>query len=375
MNIETLQEHIIAFKREVLDSGFKRDLDDFVSSLPASQNNILALRDIAAKTLSALDKIYSRDLPVSLRALFPAKNIRPFTEMPHNENLRTLIGNSEMQLTAFFNALTQFLSQLQQQVNQNVSEIKRIEQFIAPYISQDLANLSTDGSAIISVCFKEKDTISSLKRFSNSLAQWSRTLPIYHQLIKGSSPRDIEIIAVQNGSIDLAVNVNIDVAVKLAEVFEVGFKVFASYLLYKKMARPQVDAYFGNKKLIEIENEKEKHMLENVRAAVVRQIEKQHDEAKSRDKKVDGTAIPKKVEQVADLVVSHIVKGNDLKLLAIPAPSADDPKDGAGAAATPVKQKDALLESSIQARREFRDMGIDDKQKLLEMYGDPESEK
>ncbi len=42
MNIEILQEHINAFTREVVDSGFKRDLDDYISSFPAAQKNITA---------------------------------------------------------------------------------------------------------------------------------------------------------------------------------------------------------------------------------------------------------------------------------------------------------------------------------------------
>ena len=52
MNIALLQDYIDAFEREVIDSGFKRDLDDYASSLPASQSNIVALRDIAEKVLS-----------------------------------------------------------------------------------------------------------------------------------------------------------------------------------------------------------------------------------------------------------------------------------------------------------------------------------
>ena len=33
MNIEVLQDAIRAFRREVIDSGFRRDLDDYESSL------------------------------------------------------------------------------------------------------------------------------------------------------------------------------------------------------------------------------------------------------------------------------------------------------------------------------------------------------
>lgn len=44
MNIEILQEYIKAFKQEVVDSGLKRDIDDFISSLPSAHHNILTQR-------------------------------------------------------------------------------------------------------------------------------------------------------------------------------------------------------------------------------------------------------------------------------------------------------------------------------------------
>ena len=96
MNIQILQEHINTFTREVVDSGFKRDLDDYIKSLPASQNNIVALREIAEKILSFLDYLYTGDLPDALSVLLPKKEIRPFTEVPHNENLRKLFEDKEI---------------------------------------------------------------------------------------------------------------------------------------------------------------------------------------------------------------------------------------------------------------------------------------
>ena len=61
MNIEVLQDNINTFTHEVVDSGFKRDLDDYQSSLPASQNNIVALREMAGKVQSVLDRLYDSD--------------------------------------------------------------------------------------------------------------------------------------------------------------------------------------------------------------------------------------------------------------------------------------------------------------------------
>jgi len=224
MNIEILHEYINEFKREIVDSGFKRDIDDYIASLPASQNNIVALRDIAGKILTAIDNLYGGDLPAQLKVLLPKKEIRPFTETPFDEKLRTLVEDKEIQQQAFFSQLNQTLSQIQKHLQQNIAEINAIEQFVAPYISEEIERITEEDSAIISIVFKEVQTISSLKKFTRTLSAWNKILPVYHQLLKSDPPKDIEIVEVQNGSIDFVVNLNIDVALNMVDLFKVVSK-------------------------------------------------------------------------------------------------------------------------------------------------------
>jgi hypothetical protein len=364
MNIEILQEHINTFTRDVLDSGFKRDLDDYINSLPTIQNNIVQLRQIAEKVLAVLDYLYTGDLPGALSVLLPKQQIRPFTEVPHNEKLRTLIENTQIQQQEFFNQLAQFLNQLRKQLQQNISEIENIKQFIAPYILEDVTRIAKDHFAIIAIVFNEPNTITSLKEFTKALTAWNRVLPIYHQLLKSESPQDIQIVEIQNGSIDFVVNLDVNVALDLVELFRVGFELFVAYLSYKKLMKPIIDFYHGNKKLISQEEEREKLLLENISTTIIQQIEEQHKRAKKADKAVDGTAVPKKVEQVANLVTSHIVKGNDMKLLAWPQAEEKEEKGKKLPA-----EKDALRERSITARRQLRDLTPEVRLKLLEAYG------
>ncbi|MBC8327055.1 MAG: hypothetical protein H8E27_15665 [Verrucomicrobia subdivision 3 bacterium] len=122
MNIEILQDCIDTFTLEIIDSGFKRDLDDFISSLPASQNNILPLREIGEKVLLNLDRIYGGDLADSLNVLLTREKSIPFTEAPHNETLRNLVDNIEIQQNEFFNQLAEILNELQRQIQQNIEE-------------------------------------------------------------------------------------------------------------------------------------------------------------------------------------------------------------------------------------------------------------
>ena len=304
--------------REVVNSGFKRDLADYISSLPASQDSILALREIAGKLLSWLDRIYAGDLPDALAALLPNSELRPFTQFRTIKRFERLIADTEIPQDQFFARLRSELTTLQTEVDANAQEIAKIEAFISPYVTVDVSKLSDEESAIVAIIFNHSETITNLGQFAKTVTSWNRILPIYHQLLKSESPRDIAIVEVQNGSIDLIVNLDVEVAVNLAELFKVGFAVFAAYPSYKKMTRPIIDSYRGNKKLIAQEEQREKLMLDNIGEAVRAEVSEQHKIAKKADSKVDGTAIPKKIEQVANLVTAHIVQGNDVRLLALP---------------------------------------------------------
>jgi hypothetical protein len=361
MNIETLQHYIDIFTREVIDSGFRRDIDDYISSLPASQSNILALREIADKVLVSLDELYSGDLPDGLRILFPKAESSPFTDGPHRDNFRALVAKREIALAEFFSQLTQYLSKLQSELSKNIVEITRIEEFIGPYIKQDIERIAEDNKAVMSIIFNEQRTISNLGRFSKTIAAWNLALPLYHQLIKSDPPEDVQLVEIQNGSIDLIVNLNVNIAIDMAGLFKVGFKVFAAYLSYKKMIKPIIDSFHGNKKLIAQEDEREVLLLENIGEAVRAELVKQHKKAKKADKFVDVTSVEKKIDIVTNLVTSHIVRGNDLRLLALPEPAGDSDT-------IPAYAED-LREQSAAARLHLRQIPAESQTKLLEVYG------
>lgn len=366
MNIEVLQDHIGTFMREVVDSGFKRDLDDYTSSIPASQNNIVALREIAGKVLSVLTQFYEGDLPDSLTFLLPKPNVRPFTETRHDTKLRDLVQNTQIPQQEFFNQLTQFLNQLKQQIQQNLTEITKIREFLAPYVAAGTARKTEQDLATLSISFKETNTISRLGQFTKTLAAWNRALPVYHQLLKSESPEDIAIVEVQNGSIDLVINLNTDVAINLAELFKVGFQCYVAYLSYKGLIKPIVGTYRGNPKLLKGEEEREAELLENIRMAIHAEVVAQHKAAKKIDKGIHTTSIEKKAEEITKLVTSHIVNGNDIRLLSAPTTA-----EAETAASLPAE----LRECSTVARSKMRALPAQEMQKLLEKYaGLPDGE-
>ena len=364
MNVEILQDSINAYRREVIDSGFRRDLEDYTSSLPASENNIVALREIASKILSTLDVIYGGDLGEHLTGLLPGAELTPFTSEAHGDVLHALVDNTEIEQPQFFRQLTQFVNLLRGQIEQNTTEIDRIEEFIRPYISEDVKRIADEGLAMLAIVFNEHETISNLGQFTSTLVTWDRVLPIYHQLLKSESPADIQIVEVQNGSIDFIVNLDIDVALDLVALFKLGFKVFAAYLSYKKMIQPIIATYYGNKKLVSQEAERESMLLQNIESAVQDLLKSQHENAKKQDKAIDNTAIAKKVSQVLSLVTSHIVKGNDIKLLALP----ETVESSEGDEIETGEHIEALREQSLEARRQLRQIPPDAHAKLLEAY-------
>jgi len=282
--------------------------------------------------------------------------------------LRELCEDKEIPQQEFFTKLTQTLTQIQKQIQQNITEITNIEQFISPYISEDVRRVTEEQLAIISIVFKEQKTISSLKEFTKTLVAWNKMLPVYHQLIKSESPQDIKIVEVQNGSIDFVINIDVGVALNLVELFKIGFQVFGSYLAYKKMLKPIIASYYGNKELLKQEVEREKLLLANIRSAIYNEIETQHKTAKKKDKTIDATAIPKKIEQTTNLITSHIIKGNDLKLLAMPEAEGDEDNN------IFTETKSALQQQSTEARKQLKDIPVEDRTKLLEMYGEIKNE-
>ena len=296
--------------------------------------------------------------------MLPGAELTPFTSEAHDDVLHALVDNTEIEQPQFFQQLTQFVNLLRGQIEQNTTEIDRIEEFIRPYISEDVKRIADEGLAMLAIVFNEHETISNLGQFTSTLVTWNRVLPIYHQLLKSESPADIQIVEVQNGSIDFIVNLDIDVALDLVELFKLGFKVFAAYLSYKKMIQPIIATYYGNKELVSQEEERESLLLQNIGSAVQDLLKSQHKNAKKQDKAIDSTAIAKKVSLVSSLVTSHIVKGNDIKLLALP----ETVESSEGDEIETGEHIEALREQSLEARRQLRQIPPDAHAKLLEAY-------
>jgi hypothetical protein len=362
MNINTLKDYIVQFNSEIVNSGFKRDLQDYVGSIPNNQNNIVVLREVANSILLKLDDIYNSDLPENMEMLLVEK-IKPFTKKPYNDNFQELISDKEIDQANFFQKLNKLLTQINNEIQQNITEIDKISKFIEPYIDTQEKTLTAEEKAIISIIFKDKKTITDLKEFTKNLQNWNKILPMYHQILLSSSPEDIEIVNVQNGSIDLLVNLDVDLAINLADIFEIGYKTFLAYLSYKKLLKPISETFMGNKKLLANEKKQEKLLIDNIGEAIKLKIEEQHKEALESDDKIEKNA-DKRIDQVVKLVTSHILKGNDFKLLALPGNGEAEENENS--------PNEELKKISMQVKQAAKSLPQAEMKKLLEQYKEPD---
>src|SRR5882672_3648106 len=142
MNIETLAEYIAEFHRQVVDSGFRRDIEDYNASLPNNQSNIMMLRQMAEKLRAELQKLYSNELPAFLDKIFPTKQIRPFTEKNRLEELEAILDNKTIPQNEFFSKLHALVQPLFADVQTNEREISKIEAFLNAYVAKDVKQLT-----------------------------------------------------------------------------------------------------------------------------------------------------------------------------------------------------------------------------------------
>ena len=120
----------------------------------------------------------------------------------------------------------------------------------------------------------------------------------------------------------------------------------------------------GNKKLIQMENEREKLMLDNIKESISTKLLEQHTERIKIDKKIEKPGLEKKIDQVAIVLADHIVKGNEIKLLTPPKKIDENDIDIA----------EELREETANVRESFKKLNAEEKQILIDKYTIKENE-
>lgn len=367
MNIESLISKIELFNDLVIKSGFKRDIVDYIQSIQQGQNqNLVFMKDLSSKVKNKLIEFENFGLESELT--FVLRDNEPFTTLNILSQIEELDSNTEIDGNNYFSKFNQLLNQLNQHIDKNKKEIDTIYAVFQKYRSDDDYE-SENERALVSLIFKDLKSTGSLKEFAKVLNRWNRMLLVYHTLLTSTSPDEIELVEIQNGSIDVIFNIDFDIAIDLTELLKTGLKVYGAYLLYKsKTARVIIESYMGNQKLIKQEKEREKLMLENIKESIALKALEQHKENLKTDKKIEKTSIDVKIEEVSSVITDHIIKGNELKLLTPPVADEDVEENE-----TDISVE--LREETAKVRETYKKLTSEEKQLLLEKYSIKDEEK
>lgn len=314
MNIESLLAKIELFEEFVIDSGFKRDMTDFAQSIQQNQNkNLVFLKKLSQKIKDYLIICDNNSLDSELDILL--KKSTPFTKLGTLEKLNKIDKDGEISTNSYWTAFNTELNALIKILATNTSEINSVKAVFTQYAHKEDKENIHEQKALMSLIFKDLKTTGSLKEFSKTLSKWDRTLIMYHTLLKSESPKEISLVEIQNGSIDVIFNIDLDISIDLTKIVFAGLNGCAAYLLYKLKGKEMMTSFMSNEKLMKLEEQKEKLMLNNIKDSVKHLVLEQHTERLKLDNKIDTASVEKKAEEISKVITEHIIKGNEIKLL------------------------------------------------------------
>jgi hypothetical protein len=357
MNIESLIDKIDLFDELVVKSGFKRDVAAWVTALgqAETQSNLITMREMAEGTLRVFDAINVAGLPSAISTLLPTQ--KTFSNLDTESELIELLDDPEIEPTAFYSRLQTILSTLSNQLNTDAKAVERARENLSIYVPVS-TQIAKDEKAIISVIFKDSETITGLKRFSRSLHRWDQAMLMYHKLLKSESPEEIRLLEVQNGSIDVIINLDVDVTLNFLAALAVGYRAFNAYLKWKTDMQDIVQSYAGNKELLELNSRQESLLLDNIEKAIRSTVETQHKAAKKIDKNISKESPAVKIDRISALLAEHITKGNEVRLLSANLEETDDNSTEA----------DDLVDQTRKASELRRQLSSNDMKLLQEKY-------
>lgn len=365
MNVESLLNKIKIFKELVIDSGFKRDVMDYKQSITQAQNqNLVFMKGLSENIKSNLILFENNSLDSELNGVL--RENEPFTSLNTIEEIEDLNLDKEINGQQYYQKFHPILVSLQKEIQSNESELNKVKTTFDKYVSEEDEYENEGEQAVMSLIFKDLKSTGSLKEFSKVLVRWNRTLLIYHTLLKQDSPKEISLLEIQNGSIDVIFNIDFDIAIDLTELIKRGLTVYGAYLTYKsKTAKEIIASYMGNKKLIATETEREKLMLDNIKESIKQLALEQHKENLKSDSPPLKTGATKKADEVAKVITDHIVKGNEVKLLTPPETEEENEPDISS----------ELRTETATVRERWKKLDEKEKQLLLDKYTIKEEEK
>lgn len=311
MTIRKIIELIDISKSELGKGRFQTRIEDYKSTMDNNPSNIVLLKEILDKTIDDLLELKGTDIPKTLDKILVGK-INPFELEKYLKKMFEILNKNYSDYSTLYNEMNSIFSEMITDLTSNLEEIEKIRKIILPFEEKDLSDFQGDENAIFALIFTNEKSINNLKAFSYELKSWDKCLFLYQQVISDETPKAFKILEVEQGSIEVIINLLLEVAEKLLDVFTAGMGAYGAYLSYKTIVKENLSKTFnGNEELLELEDKREELMLKNVKDAVRRELKKQA----KKDKK---EAQEKKIEEITRLLTEHIIKGNTVKLISAP---------------------------------------------------------
>ncbi len=274
--------------------------------------NLVRLKEIADNAIASFEALKAGGIDEDVRTVLPGE--KTIADENSLEKLRELIEDPDADTSTFHSRLNNILNDANSRIGPNIAKINERQETFEEYISEPVDEDS--GKALFAIIFKDPSVVESLPHFAKKLNRWDRTLRMYHTLVTNESPEDIGLAAVHGGSIDVVVNLDLNVAIDIAEVMKYGFVALSAYLAYRIKKSDFVASYEKNKELLALDTKQDELMLANIKSSMENVLKEKYLSGKtSRTKKTTAEAPEKKIEQISELFSEHITKGNDVKLL------------------------------------------------------------
>lgn len=351
MTVRKIIELIDLVKNYIGENNFTSKLKDYLVTVQNNSSNLVLLKEITDKLILDFEEINNSDVPSYLDKIL-INSEKPFTSYNYEEQLIKLKENNYNDYNSQYSELSSIIAQIEANVNSNISELTKISKTVRPFLSKDYSEIQKEDNLLFAIIFNNEESYNNLKKLSYELKNWDRGLFLYQQIIIDETPKPFEIVEIDQGSIEVVLNLIFEVGENLLDLFKTGFEVYGSYLAYKTVVQDTIlKSFRGNEQLIKGEEEREKLLLENVRIAIKEELKKQVKKGKKTE------ALDKKIEEVTRLVTEHIIKGNTVKLLSAP----EDKKE--------VFEKEEEKETLyIKSKGDYKKLDENTRQLLLSEY-------
>lgn len=311
MTVRKIIEIIDLVKSKLGKGEFQTKLQDYQSTIENNSANIVLLKELLDKSIDDLIELKNEDIPNLLSKILVA-NTNPFALENYKKKLFALLNKNHTDYSILYSELSGLLTEMIQDLTKNLDELEKIKKTILPFQEKDFSELQSNDNSIFAIIFSNEKSIGNIKSLSYELKNWDKCLFLFQLIVSDKTPSAFEIIEVENGSIEVIINLAYEISNKLLDIFNTGLETYTAYLAYKTLIKDNITKTFnGNEELIELEEKREKLMLQNVKDAVKKELKK-------KAKKDKEEALEKKIDEVTRLLTEHIVKGNTVKLLSAP---------------------------------------------------------